>query len=222
MNQKLQNIDISNLNELKADINNGAKFIMFNYRIGLGFVSLLRFSPAIFIKRENEVQKFKKKYNRLNLLFGPWFIFKGPFLTYNAYKINRDGGIDITKDIMVNLTQEDLLNKEVEIKKVHNIFSKVNASNKKTIIKAIKRTDLNIVPLKKVYLGLFVNVEEYEEPHYVIGITLRNDSELNIDHINLNLRKYFYKHVNFEILNLDSNSEISKKLIEQGELIYGI
>ncbi|WCO03532.1 hypothetical protein [Psychroserpens ponticola] len=222
MNQKLQNIDISDLNLLKNDINNGARFIMFNYRIGLGLVSLLRFSPAIFIKRENEIPNFRKKYNRINLIFGPWFLFKGPFLTYNAYKINKNGGIDITKDIMVNLTQESLLKKEVEINKVHNIFSKVSSSNKKIIIKAIKRTNLNLVPLNRVYLGLFINVGEYEEPYFVIGIMLRNDSELDTEHIELNLRKYFYKHVDFEIINLDCHSEFGKKLIEQGELIHGI
>ena len=222
MNQKLQNIETSDLNLLKNDINNGARFIMFTYRIGLGLVSLLRFSPAIFIKRENEIQSFRKKYNRINLIFGPWFLFKGPFLTYAAYKINRKGAIDITNDIMINITQESLLKKEVEIKKIHNIFSKVSTSNKKMIIKAIKRTNLNHVPLKKVYLGLFINVGEYEEPYFVIGIMLRNNSELDTEHIELNLRKYFYKHVDFEIINLDCNSDFGEKLIEQGELIYGI
>ena len=222
MNQKLQNINISDLEELKREINNGARFIMFNYRIGLGLVSLLRFSPAIFIKRENEIENFEKKYNLLNIIFGPWFLFKGPFLTYDAYKVNKKGGIDITKDIMVNITQESLLKKAVEIQTIHSIFSKVSLSDKKNIFKAIKKINLNLVPLKRVYLGLFINVEEYEDPYFVIGIELVNNTELKIEHIELNLRKYFYKHVVFDIFKIEDNAEFGERLIEQGELIYGI
>ena len=199
---------------------NGAKFILFNYRIGLGFVSLLRFSPAIFIKRAHEIENFKKKYNRLNLIFGPWFLFKGPFLTYDAYKLNNNGGIDITKDIMINLTEESLIKKEVEIKIIDEIFKKINTSDKKNILKAIKKTNHNLVPLKNVYIGLFINVEEYVDPYFVIGIQLQNNEELNIEHLKLNLRKYYYKHVAFDIFKIEDNLEFGEKLIEQGELIF--
>jgi len=219
---KLQNIKTTDLSELRNEIDSGAKFLLFNYRIGLGFVSLQRFSPAILIKRNNEIEKFKKKYNLINLIFGPWFIFKGPFLTYDAYKTNKNGGIDVTKDIMTNLTQEHLLNKEVEILEIHNIFSKVSKIDKKSIKKAVERIDLNLVPLKKIYTGLFINVEKYQAPHLVIGIELYKDTDLNIEHIRTSLYKIFYKHVEFEIININDKTEYGEKLIEQGELIYGL
>ena len=222
MNYKLQNIKNNNLESLKKDIDSGGKFIIFNYRIGLGAVSLLRFSPAIFIERNEEIEKFKRKYNRLNFLLGPWFIFKGPFLTYDAYKINKNGGIDITNDILTNLTQEQLEKREVNIRIIHNIFSKVNKSDKKNIIKSLQKTDLNIVPVKNVYIALFVNVEKYQEPYFVIGIELSKQIELNTEHIKTNLNKYFYKHVEFEIFEINENDDYSEKLIEQGEKINGI
>ena len=218
---KLQNIKTTDLSELRNEIKSGAKFHLFNYRIGLGFVSLQRFSPAILIKQDDEIEKFKKKYNRINLIFGPWFIFKGPFLTYDAYKTNKNGGIDVTKDIMTNLTQEHLLNNQVEIIKIHNIFSKVSKTDKKSVKKAIKLIDLNLVPLKKIYTGLFINVEEYQEPYLVIGIELYKDVDLNIEHIKACLYKVFYKHVDFEIIRINDRTEFEEKLIEQGELIYG-
>jgi len=219
---KLQNIKNNDLDSLKKDVDSGGRFILFNYRIGLGLISLLRFSPAIFIKREENIEKFKKKYNRLNFVFGPWFIFKGPFLTYDAYKVNKNGGIDVTKDILTNLTQEYLEKREVNIQIIHNIFSKVNKLDKKNIIKAIQKTDLNIVPIKNVYVALFVNVEEYQEPYFVIGIELYKQIDLDEKHIKTNLNKYFYKHVEFEIFNINDNKDYSDKLIEQGEKINGI
>jgi len=222
MMYKLQNIKNNDLESLKKDIDSGGKFILFNYRFGLGAVSLLRFSPAIFIKRSEEIEKFKRKYNRMNFLFGPWFIFKGPFLTYDAYKINKKGGIDITKDILNNLTQENLEKGEVNIQIVHNIFSEVNKSDRKNIIKALQKIDLNIVPVKNIYIALFINVEEYQEPHFVIGIELSKQIELNKEHIKTKLNKYFYKHVEFEIFDINENKDYSDKLIEQGEKINEI
>ncbi|SHJ25913.1 hypothetical protein SAMN04488096_1236, partial [Mesonia phycicola] len=90
------------------------------------------------------------------------------------------------------------------------------------IIKALQKTDLNIVPVKNVYTALFVNVEEYQEPYFVIGIELSKQIDLNIEHIKTNLNKYFYKHVEFEIFEINENDEYSEKLIEQGEKINGI
>lgn len=156
------------------------------------------------------------------MIFGPWFIFKGPFLTYDAYKTNKKGGIDVTKDIMTNLTQEHLLINEVEILEIHNIFSKVSKSDKESIKKAVDRIDSNLVPFKKIYTGLFINIEKYQDPYLVIGIELYKDVDLNIEHVKTCLYKLFYKHVEFHIIKINDQTEFGKKLIEQGELILGI
>ncbi|TXE15041.1 hypothetical protein FUA26_00600 [Seonamhaeicola algicola] len=219
MNYKLQNTPNYDLETLKKDVDSGAKFVLFNYRIGLGLFSLLRFSPAIFVRREKDIQKFKKKYNVLNVILGPWFIFKGPFLTYNAYKVNKSGGIDVTKDVLANLTEEQLKNKEVNIKIIHNIFQKVNKLDKKSITKAIRKTNLNLVPIKNTYVALFINVDEYKKPYYVIGIELYKQIEIDKKHIKTNLNQYFYKHVEFKIFNINEDIDYANKLIEQGDSI---
>jgi hypothetical protein len=184
-------------------------------------VSLFRLSPAIFIKNDDEFVKFKKKYNNINFFFGPWTLFKGPIHTYRAYKTNQKGGIDVTKDIMLNLTQEDLSKNKVLISYIHNIFSKTSKSDSKDILKAIRKININTVPLKNVYVGFFNNVEEHEAPFTVIGIELYKDElGLDIEYIKEKLYKVFYKHVHFEIINLNQKNDFSEKLIEQGELIY--
>ena len=108
------------------------------------------------------------------------------------------------------------------IQVIHNIFSKVNKSDKKNIIKAFQNTNLTIVPVKNVYIALFDNVEEYQEPYFVIGIELSKQINLNKEHIKTNLNKYFYKHVEFEIFEIKENEDYSEKLIEQGEKLNEI
>lgn len=220
MKYQLQNITTTDLRELERKIESGARFVVFNYRIGLGFISILKLSPAILITNENELRRYSKKYNFYNLIMGPWTFFKGPLYAYNAFKLNKNGGIDVTRDIMVNISQESLMAKEVELVIIHEIFMKVGSSDKKNIREAINKTDLNIVPLKKAYTGLFINGDEHQNPHFVIGIELYKEAALNVEHIRNNLYLIFYKHVEFEIIDSRENPEYFDKLKEQGELIY--
>lgn len=215
---KLLNINNKDLKTIQKEVSLGSKFIFFNYRIGLGAISLLKQSPIIYINQLDDelLTYYKKKYNKLNFIFGPWSLFKGPILTYNTYKINKLGGIDVTNDIMVNLDQFSLTKNEVEIKFIHNIFIKV----KKSITKVIHNLDLNIIPIKKVYLGLLINVDEYSEPLITIGFELFNNDILDEKYVFKKLYKSFYKHVEFYLINIETDKDFSDKLIEQGELIY--
>jgi len=153
------------------------------------------------------------------LLLGPWFIFKGPFLTYRAYITNKKGGLNVTKDIMLNLTQEDLNNNEVRIEKIHNIFSKLPKPEINDISKTIMKMDFKIIPHESIYVGLFDNVEECEEPYITMDVELENSIELNVEYIKEKLYKRFYNHVHFEIFDIKKVREFAEKLIEQGDLI---
>ena len=221
MIHKLGNLKTNDITTLKSGVDSGSKFVVFNYRVGLGFISLLRFSPAIFIENKEELDFFKRKYNRRNLLLGPWFIFKGPFLTFDIYKSNVKGGIDVTKDIMLNITSDSLVDKEVDIKIMHTIFSKVDKTEKKEIVKTIKELNRNLVPIENIYVAEFINTEEYESPYTVIGFKITGTDALDIKHIEKVLYKRFYKHNFFDIIDLREEDDYSAKLIEQGELIYG-
>lgn len=221
MNHKLENIAISNLNELERKINQGSRFVVFNYRVSLGLISLLRLSPAIFIREKSEMDKFIKKYNTLNFIFGPWYIFKGPWLTYDAYKVNKLGGIDVTKDIMLNITEQSLIDNEVIIENLHDIFLKLKETDKQNIKKAMAAIDKKIMTIEKAYAGLFINTAEYEEPYFVIGCTISKNAPINEVYLKKILYKYYYKHVRFEFIDLQIEAELGKLLIEQGDLVYG-
>jgi hypothetical protein len=69
--------------------------------------------------------------------------------------------------------------------------------------------------VEDVYLGLFINTQEGEQPFHVIGVKSKEPIDRFQDSLMMNLRKDYYKHVRFEIMALDS-SDVSTKLIEQG------
>jgi len=219
MKYKLVNIDFNDLNDLKKRVNLGARFVVFNYRISLGLVSLLRVSPAIYIREKNELNKFRKKYNNYNLIFGPWYFFKGPWLTYNAFKINNSGGIDVTNDIMHNITEKALIQKEVDILEIHDIFIKIKNSDLSNIKKALKLIDKKKIQIEKAYAGIFINVEEFESPYFVIGIKIDKYSIFDGKIILDSIYKIFYKHVRFELFDIDKEAELGEKLIQQGNLV---
>jgi len=218
---KLKNTENLDLTTLNQRIQNGAKFIIFNYRIGLGVLNLLRFSPAIFVNNNKELNLYKSRYNKYNMILGPWSIFKGPFLTYDIYKSNNRNGIDVTKDIMINIDEQALYTNEVSLKKVYTIFHQITDKNDlKTFTQSFKEINRNLVPLKSIYIATYINVDQYTEPYLTIGVDLLDNRELDIQHIEECLYKYFMKHVYFEIIDLRDQIDVSEKLIEQGTLIY--
>ncbi|HCQ12920.1 hypothetical protein [Flavobacterium sp.] len=219
MKYKLENIDFNDLSDLKKKVSLGARFVVFNYRISLGLISLLRVSPAIYIREKSELNKFKKKYNNYNLIFGPWYFFKGPWLTYNAYKINNSGGIDVTNDIMHNITEGALIEKEVNILEIHDLFIKIKNSDLLNIKKALQLVDKKKIQIEKAFTGIYINVEEYESPYFVIGVKMGKYSLFDEKTIRDSLYKIFYKHVRFEIFDIDKETELGKKLILQGNLV---
>lgn len=221
LKHKLKNINCTDLNTLIQKIDNGAQFIVFNYRIGLGAINILKFSPAILINNTNEFNYYKNKYCKYNFLFGPWSIVKGPFLTYDIHKSNKNGGINVTKDIMLNIDEKAITNNEIDIKEVYSIYHPItDKTDLKTFDKSIKEINRNKIPLKNSYIALFINVDQYTEPYFTIGIDTLNDSPLDIEYLEECLYKYFMKHVYFEILDLRENDLLNDRLVELGTQIY--
>ncbi len=91
------------IEELTEKVNQGARFVIFQYCISLIFaVTLRRFSPAYLIQSNNGQAKFKKKYNRISFIFGWWGISWGPIKTIQSLRINNMGGLDVTEDLILN------------------------------------------------------------------------------------------------------------------------
>jgi NhaP-type Na+/H+ or K+/H+ antiporter len=103
MHYKLIIDDQISLDQLQKQVEKGGTFVMYQYCISILLVlSLRRFSPAYFIPANESKSKYKAKYNRLSSIFGWWGIPRGIVYTLSSYKINRNGGIDVTEDILYN------------------------------------------------------------------------------------------------------------------------
>ncbi len=61
------------LEVLKKQIENGSRFVVFQYCISFA-LTFRRFSPAILIARNESIEPYQSKYNVLTVLFGWWGI----------------------------------------------------------------------------------------------------------------------------------------------------
>ena len=89
--------------QLAAELQNGAKFVTYQYCFSILILTFKRFSNVYFIRGgENAVVK-GLGYTILSLLFGWWGIPWGPIYTIQALWLNLRGGKDVTQEIMASL-----------------------------------------------------------------------------------------------------------------------
>lgn len=204
---------------LKDRIEKGQKFIVFGYCISLVAISLKRLSPPIFIENEQQFLKYKRKYNLISYLFGWWGFPWGPIFSLRYIRSNNRGGVDVTKDILLNLTEVDYKNKQVLVVKHDLLFNVPIGFDRKAFVKTIARDFDDDQEIKKIVVGLFLNTG-HSEPYYIIGILAKSSFALYPDRFLLSLRKEFHKNVYFEFLDLEEDTDVGKKLEQQGELMF--
>ncbi len=211
MISKLRNTENLSLQNLQRRINSGEyRFIAYPYSISLLAGNIYMVSPAYLLKKE-DIKKHTLKYNFISFIFGWWSIPNGPTNTLNSIKTNRKGGIDVTEDIMLNLTEEDSLrSKKVKIEVLYTLFKHPSKSDIKDFIKSIKKTkSLNLN--QKIYLGRYLDTKEV---HYFIRF--ENISNVSKDDLLKNLRKIYYDHIQIEVGQTDKKDELDQKIITQG------
>lgn len=206
--------------KLQSEIDRGAKFVSFQYCISLFLaVTLRRFSPAILVKNEQSAKKYQIKYNFISLIFGWWGIPWGPYYTFKSVALNNKGGLDVTEDIMMNLTEEGLRNKEIEIKKTNQLFCKPDKWNKKAFIKAFSREFERDYNIKQLVVGLFINRDEGVAPYYTIGLRVDQNFDKYVEPLRKAVYTQFRKYVHFEFVDLNVENEVNRLLEKQGEYI---
>lgn len=215
MKYRLANIEGITLGQLEQEVAQGAKLITYAYTISpIAFT--VRNMTRVYLVRTGEKDKHWITPTILTGLFGWWSIPNGFINALRSIKVNTSGGLDVTGDVMANLDETSLLKKTVEFKVVQSLFGKASERNRTLITKAVNLSIPHYRDIEEVYLGLFINTQEGEQPFHVIGVKSEEPIERFQDSLMMNLRKDYYKHVRFEIMALDS-SDVSTKLIEQGD-----
>lgn len=205
------------IDEIRKKTADGYRFIVYQYTVSIIFAITFRlFSKAHFIKGKNEARRLKNKYNLITALLGWWTIPWGFIYSFQSFTTNKNGGLDVTDDVLLNLTEEALQAGKLQLTKTNNLFVHPD----KWEIKALRKTfspDLcNEFSIKSVVAGSYINTSENEEPYLTIGIQTSTPYDSSIEPIKSELYKHFYNHTHIEIINLDDDNLPAAVISKQG------
>ena len=89
--------------ELQQELQQGGKFVLYQYCISLRVITFKRSSSVYFIRHaENAVVK-GLPFTLLSLVLGWWGIPWGPIYTIQSIWVNFGGGKDVTNEIMPSI-----------------------------------------------------------------------------------------------------------------------
>lgn len=212
---RLENLPTHQLQDLVEKIQRGGRFVVFPYAISFLVVTLQQLSPAIYISGDEDLNFFARKYTRKNYQYGLWAIPWGLIKTFDYIKVIREGGMDVTEDIVLNLTQENLYRGEVLLKRHKTVLKHPEPGELKSLQKGLL-TLPEPIQRYSVWFGYFLNVAKNEEPFFLLGIA----ADTEFEKVEALLRKavysQFYKRIPFHFIDMNSDSEWTTLLKEQG------
>ena len=102
MGLKIVGIDNMSNDEINAELQRGAKFLLFEYCISV-FIMTFKRSSSIYFVREGEGTIGKSiPFTMTSLLFGWWGIPWGPIYTIGSVFTNVRGGRDVTSEVLAS------------------------------------------------------------------------------------------------------------------------
>lgn len=95
--------DIKSGGELRAELQQGGKFVMYQYCISLLIITFKRSSNVYFISHDQNAVVKGLPFTLLLLLLGWWGIPWGPIYTIQSLWVNLQGGKDITQEVLASM-----------------------------------------------------------------------------------------------------------------------
>lgn len=201
------------IQDIEERVANGGRFIVYSYTISLLAITLKRFSPIYFIDSQADFESHKRRYNTISRIFGWWCIPWGPLRTTQSIRFNNKGALDLTEDVMLNLTQEDLAAIEVNIEETTLLFQQPERTDIKAFQKALARHQNLRLYIQKIVVGLYINTPE---PYFVVGIETIGDYNGTCTSLRQAFHTQFLKSVRFEFIDLRQAHEWKSLLEKQG------
>jgi len=93
--------------DVNAQVAQGGRFVVFQWVLSLGVISLRRNSPIYFVRPGESATGKSLPYCALSLVFGWWGIPWGLIWTPFSIAGNLRGGIDVTKSVVASLSQRN-------------------------------------------------------------------------------------------------------------------
>ena len=89
--------------QLQQEIQQGAKFVVYQYCISLLIITFKRSSNIYFIRHEENAVVKGLPFTLLSFLLGWWGIPWGPIYTIQSVWVNFNGGKDVTKEVVASM-----------------------------------------------------------------------------------------------------------------------
>jgi hypothetical protein len=96
----IRNIGRLTIGEMREQIKQGARFVVYEYVISLLVVSRRRTSAVYYIRPGQSRSHYHWPYSLLTLLLGWWGVPWGPGFTIGAVRDNVRGGRDVTAQMI--------------------------------------------------------------------------------------------------------------------------
>jgi|APTNR8051073442_1049403.scaffolds.fasta_scaffold28012_1 hypothetical protein len=93
------------LQDVEEEVLAGARFVVFSTCVSMILVTQRRAGDVHFVRADDPFPKAGLRAMGLTLLLGWWGIPWGPFHTVGALATNLKGGLDVTRQVMAQLTQ---------------------------------------------------------------------------------------------------------------------
>jgi hypothetical protein len=95
--------EIQSGSHLQLELQQGAKFVVFQYCISLLVITFNRSSNIYFIKSEDNAVVKSLPFVLLSLVLGWWGIPWGPIFTIQSLWVNLRGGKDVTQEVLASM-----------------------------------------------------------------------------------------------------------------------
>ncbi len=103
----IKNIDGLSVEDINKELNNGAKFVVFQYCFSILVMTFKRGSDIYFIKAVEPTVKHSIGFTLITLFWGWWGIPWGPIYTIGALYSNLTGGKDITQEVLNSMNSNN-------------------------------------------------------------------------------------------------------------------
>ncbi len=94
---KVNGIEGLSLEEMQSLVQQGAKFVMYEYAISILIMTFKRSSDVYFVKADENAIVKGLGFTAISLLFGWWGFPWGPIYTIGSVVNNLRGGKDVTQ-----------------------------------------------------------------------------------------------------------------------------
>lgn len=90
--------------QLASELERGGRFVIFQYCVSLLLVTFLRSSGVHFLRAGEGAGRYSGAFTFMSCVLGWWGFPWGPIYTLKALATNAGGGIDVTHEILADIT----------------------------------------------------------------------------------------------------------------------